>query len=307
MPVESTQIYKLVEEGYCSLGEVINKQKCRQLLEFIKSTRNFGMDLFIEEEYFRSNPQYKGVNPCPGRNILEGLDISFIECNEIIHTLLSEVLGQGYLVVLKKVICGVPKEWIPNWVLSEINSIPVANLGAFIKPQYRDITYFHGIDFHQDIIDYKNRRSDFITLYVYLDDVSEVESPLFIIPRSHIFGVTAFPHDLVPSGHASNGWVYSNRQGNYQLVLHHILTGSTGSVWFWHPCLLHGTQPTTISRSRISLRYIIERSASASSAFLDYVNSKVKGPLSLESTRIDLNENGKSILRGNIINENAKA
>ena len=27
------------------------------------------------------------------------------------------------------------------------------NLGEFIKPKYRDITYFRGIDFHQDIIE----------------------------------------------------------------------------------------------------------------------------------------------------------
>lgn len=306
MKIQYNQLNNFLEQGYCSLGEIINKQKCRQLLEFIKKTRNFEHDLFIEEEDFRDNPQYTGVNPCPGRNILEGLDLSFIEQNTVLKSILSELLGEEYSVVIKKVICGVPKKWIPDWALLEIDRLPVPNLGAFIKPQYRDITYFHGIDFHQDIIDYKNRLSDFITLYIYLDNVSELDSPLFIIPGSHIFGATTFPHSLISCGNASNSWLYSDNRGKSKFLQSNILTGTAGSAWFWHSCLLHGTQPTRLSQSRISIRYIIERTRSNSSVLLDYVNSNLDGPLSLENTRSDLNENGKSILRGNIINGNAK-
>ncbi|MEH1867858.1 MAG: phytanoyl-CoA dioxygenase family protein [Nostoc sp.] len=306
MKIKYDKLDTFLEQGYCSLGEVVNQQKCKELLEFIKTTRDFERDLFLEKEDFYAHPQYTGVNPCPGRNILEGLDLSFIEQNTVLQSLLSELLGEEYSVVIKKVICGVPKKWIPDWVISEIDKLPVPNLGAFIKPDYRDITYFHGIDFHQDIIDYKNRPSDFITLYIYLDDVSEVDSPLFIIPGSHIFGATTFPHSLIPHGDNSNGWLYSDRRGKSKLLQRHILTGSVGSAWFWHSCLLHGTQPTKLSQSRISLRYIIERYKSSSSVLLDYVNSNIDGHLSLENTRIDLNEDGKSILRGNIINGNAK-
>ena len=38
--------------------------------------------------------------------------------------------------------------------LKKIDGVNVANLGPYIKQKYRDITYFRGIDFHQDIIDY---------------------------------------------------------------------------------------------------------------------------------------------------------
>ncbi|MDF5709873.1 MAG: phytanoyl-CoA dioxygenase family protein [Nostoc sp. S4] len=306
MKIKYNQLNNFVEQGYCSLGEIVNQQKCRQLLKFIKETRDFEHDLFIEEKDFRANPHYTGVNPYPGRNILEGLDLSFIEQNTVLQSILSELLGEEYSVVLKKVICGVPKKWIPDWALLEIDRLPVPNLGGFIKPQYRDITYFYGIDFHQDIIDYKNRLSDFITLYIYLDDVSELDSPLFIIPGSHIFGATTFPHSLISHGDTSNTWLYSDIRGKSKLLQSRILTGMAGSTWFWHSCLLHGTQPTRLSQSRISLRYIIKKSRSTSSVLLDYVNSNLDGPLSLENTRDDLNEDGKSIFRGNIINGNAK-
>ncbi|AFY35677.1 phytanoyl-CoA dioxygenase family protein [Calothrix sp. PCC 7507] len=302
MKLRSYQFEQLVEQGYLSLNQVINQEKCKQVLEYIKKTRNFGLDLFLDEADFRDNPQYKGVNPIPGRNLLEEIDLSFIEQSTILYPLLTELLGDDYYIVIKKVICGLPKQWIPHWVLSEIQDIPVANVGCFIKPEYRDITYFQGIDFHQDIIDYKKRSSDFITLYVYLDEVSELDSPLFILPESHKFGATTFPHDLVRSEHAPNGWKYSDRRGNHKLLQCHTLTGVAGDVWFWHPCFLHGTQPTLISRSRISLRYIIAKSATASKTFLDYVNSKINAPLSLESTRVDISDVGKSIVRGNIIN-----
>lgn len=89
-----------------------------------------------------------------------------------------------------------PDSWIPDWVIHEIDSLGVANLGPYIKPEFHDITYFHGIDFHQDLIDHPNRKADFITLYVYLDDVDEGMAPLAVVPRSHIFGATTFPHKI---------------------------------------------------------------------------------------------------------------
>ena len=128
----------------------------------------------------------------------------------------------------------------------------VANLGAFIKPEYRDITYFHGIDYHQDIIDYKDRLTDFITLYVYLDDVTENDAPLFLLPESHKAGATTFPHDLVK---VNDKYIYNQNQELNEIVL----TGPAGTTYFWHSTTLHGTQPTKTSSPRISLRYLISK------------------------------------------------
>ena len=52
------------------------------------------------------------------------------------------------------------------------------------KEEHRDLTYFKGIDFHQDIIDFPDRDPDFITAYIYLDKVDTKTSPLYLIPNS---------------------------------------------------------------------------------------------------------------------------
>ncbi len=87
----------------------------------------------------------------------------------------------------------------------------IANLGTYIKPEYRDITYFHGIDFHQDIIDWSNYLSNFITLYIYLSDTDKNSSPLFVTPKSHILGDTVFPHNIKDITDSS--LIYKNHLG----------------------------------------------------------------------------------------------
>ena len=66
-------------------------------------------------------------------------------------------VGEGYEILNKKIVCGVPESSVPPWLRARILGNPVNNLGAYVRPEYRDITYFYGIDFHQDLIDYKNR------------------------------------------------------------------------------------------------------------------------------------------------------
>ena len=70
------------------------------------------------------------------------------------------------------------------------------NLAQYIKPEYRNISYFSGIDYHMDLLDYANFNGDYITLYIYLTDVTGNQSPLNIISKSHIYGATHFPHYL---------------------------------------------------------------------------------------------------------------
>ena len=47
-----------------------------------------------------------------------------------------------------------------------------------------------------DQIDFPNSKSDFVTLYIYLNDTNLKMSPLNIIQKSHIFGPTQFPHNI---------------------------------------------------------------------------------------------------------------
>ena len=65
-----------------------------------------------------------------------------------------------------------------------------------MRPQFRDVTYFYGIDFHQDLIDFKDRDADFVTLYVYLHPVARDDAPLYPAGKQPHAGRHGVPHDL---------------------------------------------------------------------------------------------------------------
>lgn len=277
-----------LERGYASLGPILEPAQCKVLLDKIVSKSKFSRALFRDEEDFRANPNPGGVNPAPGRNILEDIDTSFLEESPTLQQILTVILGPGYAILNKKVVAAIPGAWIPKWTRDEIAQLSVPNLGAFVKPEYGNISYFYGIPYHQDLIDYPERSSDFVTVYAYLNDVTETESPLFIIPDSHRFGATTFPHDLEcrTKGARSETWIYSDRDGREMQVQHEMLCGTAGSVYMWHPCILHGTLPSKLKRSnptnRISLRYIVAKSQKGNECLIDKVNEQIEGRLTLK-------------------------
>lgn len=290
------------DDGVALLGQVVDAGRCAQLLNEILATRSFGADLFLSEEEFRANPQRRGVNPRAGRaNVVDRFDLSFIIEAPAIEVLLDQLCGPGRRTLLAKAVCGAPLSWLPEYVREEIREAPAAMLGPYVRPSYRDMTYFHGIDYHQDLIDHPGRPSDIVTLYVYLGEVTREDSPLFVLPRSHTLGATVFPHDLIVSPTDPDTMTYRDTRGHAVELQHRILTGPAGSAALWHSCLLHGTQPVAESRPRISIRYIIEKDP-AVSTLLDGVNDTLNGPLALESTRVDQDGAAQTILRGNLIN-----
>lgn len=300
--VTGALLQRFCDDGVVVLGQVIDVDRCAQLLGEILATRRFGAGLFLSEEEFRANPQRRGVNPRPGRaNVVDHFDLSFIIDAPAIARLLDRLCGPGRRTLLAKAVCGAPLSWLPDYVRDEIREAPAAMLGPYIRPPYRDITYFHGIDYHQDLIDYPGRSSDVVTLYVYLGEVTIEDSPLFVLPRSHLLGATVFPHDLVVSSAASDVVTYRDTRGHALELRHRVLTGPAGSAALWHACLLHGTQPVAESRPRISIRYIIEKDP-AVRTFLDSVNDTLQGPLLLEATRVDQDGAAQTIVRGNVIN-----
>ena len=62
-----------------------------------------------------------------------------------------------------RIICALPHELMPKWI-SEKMDLDSPNIGEFIKDEFRDIRYFHGIDYHMDLIDFSKENSDFITV-----------------------------------------------------------------------------------------------------------------------------------------------
>lgn len=175
------------------------------------------------------------------------------------------------------------------------------NLGPYVRPEFRDITYFYGIDFHQDIIDWPDRHADFVTVYVYLHTVGPNDAPLHILRGNHRFGATEFPHRLVLEGDTRT-YRYTadgDRQRSCECVK---MMGPAGTIAVWHSATLHGTQPDKADRERISLRLLFGKKNAEPRTGIDLINDRIQGPLSLSRTRRDLSAEGAAILRSNVIN-----
>ena len=256
----------------------------------------------MSKKNFLKNQLYVRTNPMPGRNLAEKLDTSFIFSNKRFRKELEEVLGKKCRILDYKLVVALPNKFIPKWVQNIISNDPVPNLGVFIKEKYRDMTYFKGIDFHQDIIDYPDRPSDFITAYIYLDEVTNKTSPLHVLKKSHLLGASVFPHKLKKIN--NKYFNYTNDFKKNLLVKIYKLTGKPGSAYYWHSSCLHGTQPNFSNNIRISMRILIEKnSTKKTNCLIDILNKKIKGNLVLAKTRSDLYKGGKPKVKGNTINK----
>ncbi|MFT4933642.1 MAG: hypothetical protein ACI9LT_000311 [Pseudoalteromonas distincta] len=294
-------ITDFIADGAHVFDDLVDPQAAAALLADIRATRPFDHRLFLSEAEFDADPQHVGVNPRPGRNLLERFEdrLDFVEQAPHIAGALQALLGEGCELLNRKVVCGVPQASVPPWLRARILGNPVNNLGAYVRPEYRDVTYFYGIDFHQDLIDYRDRPADFLTLYVYLHPVSRLDAPLFLLTGSHQLGGTVFPHDLTRQG--PEAWLYRDGRGEEVEVRQRLLTGPAGFAAIWHACTLHGTQPDAADHERISLRYLLARGPA--SAGIDEVNAALRGPLALPQTRLDLAPDGQAVVKGNIVNQ----
>jgi hypothetical protein len=313
--VIAAAVEDIIRKGIHVFGTVIDPSETDAIYSKARELRTFGPNLFLTEEEYLANPQHFGVNPQDGRNFIENFaeELKCIEQNPVVLSTLCAMLGDGYRIHNKKFVCGIPYAWIPAYLQRKMEATSINNLGAFIRPEFRDITYFHGIDFHQDIIDWPawtpdKKTQEILTLYVYIHDVGETDAPLFALPCTHKFGATAFPHEVTVADVANKTWLYKDPSTGREMTSQHVvLTGQSGYAAIWHSCLLHGTQ--NIARSeqhRLSLRYILQRSDNrAEAARIDELNAGIEGPLCLHTARVDLDADGKVILQANSIRQTA--
>ena len=245
--------------GFCQLGPVVPRELTDAILTGVLEDRVLSSEVFLSQEGFEKAPEFRGVNPRPGRNILEHIPdlIEELEALPPITDFLRSLLGNAYQILDRKIVCGVPDHWLDQWLRNRIAGKPVNNLGAFVKPDYRDMTFFYGIDFHQDLIDWPGKEPDFITLYVYLGDVSDEDAPILLLPNSYSLGAAKFPHDLSQGSTGERVWRYSSEHGASVVTTEKEITGVAGSVTAWHACTLHGTAPVSGREARLSLRYLI--------------------------------------------------
>ena len=297
--------HEFLQEGFVKLGSILDIDECAKLKDQFNKLRPidaqfFKEKVFLKENEFDSSKSHYGTGPGTGRNLTENVNLDFIEKNPVVQETLSKVLGSDYKIMQKIFVMGLPENMIPDWINERSKNLGFVNLCALVKPEFRDMTYFHGIDYHMDLVDHKNRIGDFITLYIYLEDVTANMSPLHVIPKSHIFGATTAPHDLksVPG----NKIQYSDRKGKSAEFNFKMLTGTPGSVFFWSEYNLHGTMPTvTTTVPRVSLRYLIERGKATDECIIDKFLKNIDAPLSTQSTTEENfeygNANGSNLLK----------
>ncbi len=276
------------KKGIIEFNEVLNKKKCNKLYEKILNNRLWGKNLFKTEKNFLKNPQYKKTNPGKGKcNFAEKFNLNFIENNKDIKKTLIKILGDDYNILLKKFVVAVPEHWIPSWLKKRVKNSLAANLGPFIKKKYRDVTYFRGIDYHMDQIDFPKETSDFVTLYVYLNDTSSKMSPLNVVEKSHIYGATTFPH-AIKDNKNSNYLEYGKNFKKLQKFKKKKLIGKKGTAYIWTSLTLHGTQPQkSEDEFRISLRYLIKKSRHCRKK--TEIDKLIKNSSPINKTRNDIN------------------
>lgn len=292
-----------IGQGILSRPALLDPGFCRAMIDKVRATRSFDASLFLTEEEFETlKPDAFNKNPRPGMNMLDVLDddARAIETHPEIVRSLDRLLGTGWSVFRRKFVCGMPEALIPCWIAERMRGKPSNNLAHFVRPDFTDITYFYGIDFHQDIVDWRDRDADFLTMYVYLEDVGMDDAPLHILPGSHGLGASVFPHRLEPD-RATENWRYANDEGECGAYPHRVLTSPAGSVFFWHACLLHGTQPDRGQRERLSLRYLIEPGEGFASSEMARVNEGLRGPVRLSAPRADLNDKGLPKVSQNLL------
>ena len=287
--------------GYEVNKDFFNKKDCKTILKKILNDRNFKNIWLSENEFKKRNKIIKTVNPRPGRNLIEKLDTKFIFSNDKFINLIDKILGTKWKVLDYKFVVALEEDMVPQWVKHITKNTFIPNMGRFIKEKYRDLTYFRGIDFHQDIIDFPHKKSDFITCYIYLDNVDKYTSPLILLPNSHTFGAKTFPHKLKKLN--DNSYLYYNNTKQKKKLYCKPLIGKTGTMYFWHPCILYGTQPTSENKFRISIRILIEKNQLNKNFIIDKINKNINGNLSIDISRIDIDKKGKYVKKGNFINK----
>ena len=300
-PLGDPVLDDVLQRGAHIFHEPVDAAAAADLLADLRAERRYDESLFLTEAAFDADPQYRGVNPRAGRNLLEKYaeKLAFVEQAPQIVSALTALFGPDYELIDRKIVCGVPAKSIPAWLKARILGNPVNNLGAYVQPQFRDVTYFYGIDFHQDLIDFKDRDADFITLYVYLHSVTRADAPLHVLANSHSLGAAVFPHDLTKQ---VQGWSYRNGDMGEVVAPQIVLTGDAGFCALWHACTLHGTQPDAADHERISLRYLIGPKAGSRSG-IHAVNEALSVRLRLGDTRVDLDARGAAAIKANTVNE----
>ncbi len=283
------------QNGCASLGAMLDMSEATVLREWIDARRPVTRDIFYQTlEEFEQHGRW--TNYAPGRqdhNLLLSpeLDLSFIEENPVFVDAMVRLCGTKWRIMKKSIIRSTPRRVLPDWLYEWMTEVGRPNLNPFVKDELQDVQYFLTTDFHQD----KTRpESDFVTVYIYLDEVDSDYSALQILCGSHRPGMNTYPHNLRRDYADKTRWYYSDGNGNHETCHEHIVTGEPGSIFCFHCLTLHGTGFNDSENPRISLRYLIETGGAEDdeTCLLSQANRLIYGPTAVTPHRTDVGPDG---------------
>jgi ectoine hydroxylase-related dioxygenase (phytanoyl-CoA dioxygenase family) len=264
-----------IDNGYLEFKNLLNKAQCKKLNNEILRIRKIDKKIFFKTKNEYQKNKNKKIN---SKNILDKFNLNFILQNKKFKNKIENILGKEYFVYASRIICALPHKFLPKWINSQMDT-GQPNLGNFIKHKFRDMRYFHGIDYHMDLVDFSRERSNFITVYIYLDDVTKKMSPLNILPKTHLGGADSYPHNLKKK---KNKIIYKTDIKKNIITKNKVLTGSAGDTWLWHGCLLHGTNFNVQGDApRLSLRLILRQK----NTLMDDLNFKIGNTVALKKMK----------------------
>ena len=295
--IKKNLLENFINNGWLDLGYLLDKKKCNLLASKVLKSRPWNQSIFREYEDIFDNPRHLNVSPKKnGYNLAEKYDLRFIENNETLRNFLESILGKDYEIILKKFVVSAPNSMIPEWLKPIVEKKLDGNLAQYIKQEFRNISYFSGIDYHMDLLDYANFNGDYITIYIYLTDVNANQSPLNIINKSHVYGATHFPHYLKKTKN-SNKLLYSASGNNYGKFDKKKLISKKGRVYLWSALTIHGTTKSTNKKPRVALRYSIRKNKdNKSECLIDRLYNNLKIRLD-HKTRTDILSKGKKTVK----------
>lgn len=279
------------DKGFANLGTILNKNKCNELRSFIDKNRPVNNKIFYKNKNdFIKNGRWKKYAPGLGHNFIENMDLSFIENNPTFIANVSKVLGKNYSILKRSVIRSVSDYYIPGWLKKYLKDVGRPNLNPFIRDKFQDVQYFYCTDYHQD----KTRsKSNFVTFYVYLDEVDRNYSALRILAGSHLAGTTPYPHNLRRSQEEKRTWFYTDLKGKSLKCEEVDIIGKAGMVSCFHGLTLHGTPLNNSKNPRISIRYLLyPKNNNEENTLFKQANKLIYGPQNIDIHRHDINEDG---------------
>ncbi len=237
---------QFMNRGVCRADAVFDSGECKTLLHQITANQRLSSECFLSELQYRRNKNQKD-NFEFVRNLVEKMDLSFIEYQPVFCDLMRNLLGEDYSIRHHELVVGVPESWLPDWMVGEVRNL--RSLNAFVHPQFRQLNYTHEIPMQSSLNDSPGSSMNFLNAQVYLNDVDESDSPIRVSPLD---------------GKGS-------RSTQTELLL-----GRRGSLFVWHPSLPDGTAPHRANKPRISVRYRIQQGRRT--GLLDELNAQLNPP-----------------------------